>query len=166
MESSYSSRKMLQNNAETVVGDNSKPFLCVDHKPLHNDTTNTNLLLLKLFFISSSRYIVMKNISNFSYEKTGDFHPYPDAAKQGTVLVLIDETMNLEEFNEFKNLSKEEKKARAENIMLQKRKENEKIRKQKNKEAKIRQKFKAAGVYDIADQLASSKELGILISLS
>ncbi|XP_005177464.1 IQ and AAA domain-containing protein 1-like [Musca domestica] len=96
------------------------------------------------------------------YDKAGDFHPYPEFAKNGTVLVLLDETMNLEEFREFQNsqtMSKEEKKAKADKEKQKKLIEKEKIKKKKLKEAKRRKKLKDAGVYDIAYQLSSSKDI-------
>ncbi|XP_073840904.1 dynein regulatory complex protein 11 isoform X2 [Musca autumnalis] len=96
------------------------------------------------------------------YEKTGDFHPYPEVAKKGTVLVLLDETMNFEEFKEFQslqNMSKEEKKAKAEKEKMKRLLEKEKYKKQKLKDAKRRKKLKDAGIYDIAYQLTSSKDI-------
>ncbi|KAL9902454.1 IQ and AAA domain-containing protein 1-like isoform 1-T1 [Glossina fuscipes fuscipes] len=91
------------------------------------------------------------------YDKLEDFHPYPDALKGGTVLLVRDETMTLDEFKEFKdraNLSKEEKKKLAEKEKQQKQKEKEKLKKEKMKEAKKRKKLKDAGVYDIAYDLS------------
>ncbi|XP_061390389.1 IQ and AAA domain-containing protein 1-like [Musca vetustissima] len=96
------------------------------------------------------------------YDKTGDFHPYPEAAKNGTVLVLLDESMNLEEFKEFQNLqgmSKEEKKARAEKEKQKRLLQKANMKKQKLKEAKRRKKLKDSGVYDIAYQLTSNKDI-------
>ncbi|XP_054731929.1 IQ and AAA domain-containing protein 1-like [Anastrepha obliqua] len=96
------------------------------------------------------------------YDKVGDFHPYPDALKSGTVLVLIDETFTPEEFKEKlneMNLSKEEKKKRAEKAKQQRKKEKDKIRKEKIKEAKRRKKMKEAGIYDIADNLKTNKNI-------
>lgn len=94
---------------------------------------------------------------NYSYDKLEDFHPYPDALKGGTILLVTDETMTLDEFKEFKdraNLSKEEKKKLAEKEKQQKQKEKEKLKKEKMKEAKKRKKLKDAGVYDIAYDLS------------
>ncbi|XP_075152903.1 dynein regulatory complex protein 11 [Haematobia irritans] len=99
------------------------------------------------------------------YEKTGDFHPYPEISKQGTVLVLLDESMNLEEFKEyqiFQKLSKEERKARMEKEKQKKANEKEKIKKQKLKEAKQRKKLKDSGMFDIADLIGNNKDMGIL----
>ncbi|XP_067612824.1 dynein regulatory complex protein 11 isoform X2 [Eurosta solidaginis] len=96
------------------------------------------------------------------YDKVGDFHPYPDALKTGTVLVLIDETFTPEEFkdklNEM-NLSKEEKKKRAAKAKLQKKREKEKIKKEKIKESKRRKKMKDQGIYDISDSIKSNKNI-------
>ncbi|XP_011195274.1 dynein regulatory complex protein 11 isoform X1 [Zeugodacus cucurbitae] len=96
------------------------------------------------------------------YDKVGDFHPYPDALKSGTVLVLIDETFSPEEFKEKlneMNLSKEEKKKRAEKAKLQRKKEKEKIKKEKIKEAKRRKKMKEQGIYDIAYDIKTNKNI-------
>lgn len=101
-------------------------------------------------------------ISYGSYDKVGDFHPYPDALKSGTILVLIDETFSPEEFKEKlneMNLSKEEKKKRAEKAKLQRKKEREKIRKEKIKEAKRRKKMKEQGIYDIAHDIKNNKNI-------
>lgn len=92
----------------------------------------------------------------------GDFHPYPDALKSGTVLVLIDETLSPEDFKEKlneMNLSKEEKKKRAEKVKLQRKKEKDKIRKEKIKEAKRRKKMKEQGIYDIAHDMKTNKHI-------
>uniref|UniRef100_A0A1A9WAA2 ATPase AAA-type core domain-containing protein n=1 Tax=Glossina brevipalpis TaxID=37001 RepID=A0A1A9WAA2_9MUSC len=93
------------------------------------------------------------------YDKLEDFHPYPEALKGGTVLLVTDETMSLDEFKQFKdraNLSKEEKKKLAEKEKQQKQKEKEKLKKEKIKEAKRRKKLKDAGVYDIAYDLSTN----------
>ncbi|CAD7003326.1 unnamed protein product [Ceratitis capitata] len=96
------------------------------------------------------------------YDKVGDFHPYPDALKSGTVLVLIDETFSPEEFREKlneMNLSKEEKKKRAEKAKQKRQKEKERIRKEKIKEAKRRKKMKEQGIYDIADDIKRNENI-------
>ncbi|XP_011214460.2 dynein regulatory complex protein 11 [Bactrocera dorsalis] len=96
------------------------------------------------------------------YDKVGDFHPYPDALKSGTVLVLIDETFSPEEFKEKlneMNLSKEEKKKRAEKAKQQRKKEKDKIRKEKIKEAKRRKKMKEHGIFDIAYDMKTNKNI-------
>ncbi|EDW76814.2 uncharacterized protein Dwil_GK18501 [Drosophila willistoni] len=96
------------------------------------------------------------------YVKTGNFHPYPDPIKNGTVLVVIDETMTPLEFQETLNkkpMTKEEKKKLAEKKKNEKQKQKEKIRKQKMKEAKRRKKLKDAGIIDVGYEIATSKAI-------
>ncbi|XP_037807369.1 dynein regulatory complex protein 11 isoform X1 [Lucilia sericata] len=96
------------------------------------------------------------------YEKTSDFHPYPDALKSGTILALIDETMTLEEFKEYQkeqSFSKEEKKNLREKLKLQKQKEKEKIKKEKLKEMKRQKKMRDAGIYDIGQEFQTNKNI-------
>ncbi|XP_030375389.1 dynein regulatory complex protein 11 [Scaptodrosophila lebanonensis] len=96
------------------------------------------------------------------YDKTGNFHPYPDPVKTGTVLVVIDETMTPLEFQDTLNkkpMTKEEKKKLAEKRKAEKKKLKEKLKKQKMKEAKRRKKLKDAGIIDVGYELSSSKAI-------
>ncbi|XP_034107567.1 dynein regulatory complex protein 11 [Drosophila albomicans] len=96
------------------------------------------------------------------YGKTGNFHPYPDPVKKGTVLVVIDETMTPMEFQESLNkkpMSKEEKKKQKDKIKAEKKKKKDKLRQQKIKEAKRRKKLKDAGIIDIGYIVSSSKPI-------
>ncbi|EDW19765.1 dynein regulatory complex protein 11 [Drosophila mojavensis] len=96
------------------------------------------------------------------YTATGNFHPYPDPVKNGTVLVVIDETMDVGAFQESltkKPLTNEEKKKIKDKKKAEKRKMKEKIKNQKIKDAKRRKKLKDAGIIDVAYSIASSKPI-------
>ncbi|XP_017137421.1 IQ and AAA domain-containing protein 1-like isoform X2 [Drosophila miranda] len=96
------------------------------------------------------------------YEKTGNFHPYPDPIKTGTVLVVIDETMTPLEFQDTlgkKPMTKAERQKLAEKKKAEKQKQKDKIRKQKMKDAKRRKKLKDAGIIDVAYEMTSSKAI-------
>ncbi|XP_017844234.2 IQ and AAA domain-containing protein 1-like [Drosophila busckii] len=96
------------------------------------------------------------------YEKTMNFHAYPDPIKKGTVLVVIDETMTPLEFQETLNkkpMTKEEKKKQQDKKKAEKKKLRDKIKKEKIKEAKRRKKLKDAGIIDVGYVLASSKPI-------
>ncbi|XP_033159658.1 dynein regulatory complex protein 11 [Drosophila mauritiana] len=96
------------------------------------------------------------------YDATGNFHPYPDPVKQGTVLVVIDETMTPMEFQESlgkKPLSKAELKKLRDKEKKEKRKKKEKLKQLKIKEAKRRKKLRDAGVIDIGYELTASKAI-------
>lgn len=96
------------------------------------------------------------------YSKTGNFHPYPDPVKNGTVLVVIDKTMSPMEFQETLNkkpMSKEEKQKLKEKKKAEKRKQKAKIKAEKMKEAKRRKKFKDMGIIDVGFILSSSKPI-------
>ncbi|EDW70357.1 dynein regulatory complex protein 11 [Drosophila virilis] len=96
------------------------------------------------------------------YNKTGNFHAYPDPVKKGTVLVVIDETMTPIEFQETLNkkpMSKEEKKKLRAKIKAEKKKLRDKIKLRKMKEAKRRLKLKAAGIIDVGFILSDSKPI-------
>ncbi|KAH8299633.1 hypothetical protein KR044_003818 [Drosophila immigrans] len=97
------------------------------------------------------------------YGKTGNFHPYPDPVKKGTILVVIDETMDPMEFQATLNkkpMTKEEKQKQKDKIKAEKKKKREKLKQIKIKEAKRRKKLKDAGVIDIGYILSSSKPIG------
>ncbi|KAH8270293.1 hypothetical protein KR018_006801 [Drosophila ironensis] len=96
------------------------------------------------------------------YEKTANFHPYPDPVKTGTVLVVIDETMTPLEFQETlgkKPMSKEEQKKLKQKEKQEKRKKKEKLKQMKMKDAKRRKKLRDAGIIDIAYELSASKAI-------
>ncbi|KAH8259163.1 hypothetical protein KR026_000058 [Drosophila bipectinata] len=96
------------------------------------------------------------------YEKTQDFHPYPDPVKKGTVLVVIDETMTPMEFQQTlgkKPMTKEEKKKLKDKERKEKRKKKEKIKLVKMKEAKRRKKLRDAGIIDIGYEIGASKPI-------
>ncbi|XP_034483458.1 dynein regulatory complex protein 11, partial [Drosophila innubila] len=96
------------------------------------------------------------------YTKTGNFHPYPDPIKKGTVLVVTDETMSPMQFQESLNkkpMTKEEKKKLKDKKKAEKRKLKAKLKLQKIKEAKRRKKLKDAGIIDVGFILASSKPI-------
>lgn len=104
----------------------------------------------------------MLNTIIFSYQKTQDFHPYPDPVKKGTVLVVIDETMTPMEFQQTlgkKPLTKAEKKKLKEKERKEKRKKREKLKQIKIKEAKRRKKLRDAGIIDIGYEIAESKPI-------
>ncbi|XP_037722053.1 dynein regulatory complex protein 11 [Drosophila subpulchrella] len=96
------------------------------------------------------------------YEKTGNFHPYPDPVKKGTVLVVIDETMTPMEFQQSlgkKPLTKAEKKKIRDKEKKDKRRKKEKEKLVKMKEAKRRKKLRDAGIIDIGYELTASKAI-------
>ncbi|XP_017080750.2 dynein regulatory complex protein 11 [Drosophila eugracilis] len=96
------------------------------------------------------------------YEKTENFHPYPDPVKKGTVLVVIDETMTPMEFQQTlgkKPLSKAEKKKIRDKEKKDKKKKKEKLKMVLMKEAKRRKKLRDAGIIDIGFELSSSKAI-------
>ncbi|KAH8309765.1 hypothetical protein KR067_002715 [Drosophila pandora] len=96
------------------------------------------------------------------YQKTQNFHPYPDPVKKGTVLVVIDETMTPLEFQQTlgkKPLTKEEKKKIRDKERKDKRKKREKLKLIKMKEAKRRKKLRDAGIIDIAFAIGESKPI-------
>lgn len=84
--------------------------------------------------------------------------------KNGTVLVVIDETMDVGAFQESltkKPLTNEEKKKIKDKKKAEKRKMKEKLKNQKMKDAKRRKKLKDAGIIDVAYSIASSKPIGM-----
>ncbi|KAH8370364.1 hypothetical protein KR093_003160 [Drosophila rubida] len=96
------------------------------------------------------------------YDKTGNFHPYPDPVKNGTVLVVIDETMSPMEFQESLNkkpMTKEEKQKLKDKLKAEKKKKRDKLKQQKIKDAKRRKKLKDAGIIDIGYIVSSSKPI-------
>ncbi|KAH8360280.1 IQ and AAA domain-containing protein 1 isoform X1 [Drosophila serrata] len=96
------------------------------------------------------------------YDKTQDFHPYPPPVKQGTVLVVIDETMDPIEFQQSlgkKPMTKEEKKKKREKEKQDQRKKKAKLKLMLMKEAKRRKKLRDQGVIDIGYELASSQPI-------
>jgi len=103
----------------------------------------------------------------YSYEKTGNFHPYPDPVKKGTVLVVIDETMTPMEFQQSlgkKPLTKAEKKKIRDKEKKDKRRKREKEKLIKMKEAKRRKKLRDAGIIDVGYELTASKAIGKLFN--
>ncbi|XP_020816320.1 IQ and AAA domain-containing protein 1-like isoform X2 [Drosophila serrata] len=99
------------------------------------------------------------------YDKTQDFHPYPPPVKQGTVLVVIDETMDPIEFQQSlgkKPMTKEEKKKKREKEKQDQRKKKAKLKLMLMKEAKRRKKLRDQGVIDIGYELASSQPIRFL----
>lgn len=104
-----------------------------------------------------------------SYTATENFHPYPDPVKNGTVLVVIDETMSIGDFQESltkKPLSKEEKQKLKSKLRMEKRKIKAKIKNQKMKEAKRRKKLRDLGIFDVGYTLSTSKPIGMWITLN
>ncbi|KAI8036715.1 hypothetical protein M5D96_010516 [Drosophila gunungcola] len=100
--------------------------------------------------------------SNINYEKTENFHPYPDPVKKGTVLVVIDETMTPMEFQQTlgkKPMTKEEKKKLRDKEKKEKKKKKEKLKLIKMKEAKRRKKLRDAGIIDIGYELTASQPI-------
>ncbi|XP_052848733.1 IQ and AAA domain-containing protein 1-like isoform X2 [Drosophila gunungcola] len=96
------------------------------------------------------------------YEKTENFHPYPDPVKKGTVLVVIDETMTPMEFQQTlgkKPMTKEEKKKLRDKEKKEKKKKKEKLKLIKMKEAKRRKKLRDAGIIDIGYELTASQPI-------
>ncbi|KAH8239418.1 hypothetical protein KR032_003988 [Drosophila birchii] len=96
------------------------------------------------------------------YDKTVDFHPYPAPVKKGTVLVVIDETMDPIEFQQTlgkKPMTKEEKKKQKEKEKQEKRKKKAKLKMIKMKEAKRRKKLRDQGIIDVGYELASSQPI-------
>ncbi|KAM7356701.1 dynein regulatory complex protein 11 [Cochliomyia hominivorax] len=97
------------------------------------------------------------------YDATGDFHPFPDATNSGTIQMLLDETMDLDEFRQYKMneaLSKEEKKNLMEKQKLQEKKEKEKMKKEMQKEKLRQQKMSNAGICDIGQELRDNNNVG------
>ncbi|XP_037935779.1 IQ and AAA domain-containing protein 1-like [Teleopsis dalmanni] len=89
------------------------------------------------------------------YDKVGEFHPYPDALKGGTVLVVINETMEPIEFSEKKNKKNaaQEKAKQKEKAKQERQKEKQKLAKEKQ----ARKKMKEAGIVDIGYEISSNK---------
>lgn len=115
------------------------------------------------------KYAFFTSIFSNSYEKTMNFHPYPDPIKQGTVLVVIDETMKPDEFAANMNkkpMTKEEKKKLKAKAKSDKKKAKEKALQKKLKEEKQRKKLKDRGIIDIAYSIESSEAISRLILLS
>ncbi|KAH8379351.1 hypothetical protein KR009_004343 [Drosophila setifemur] len=93
------------------------------------------------------------------YEKTENFHPYPDPVKKGTVLLVIDETMTPIEFQQTLNkkpMTKEEKKKLKDKARKEKKKKKEKEKLLKMNEAKRRKKLRDNGIIDVGYEIASS----------
>ncbi|KAH8296336.1 hypothetical protein KR054_004891 [Drosophila jambulina] len=96
------------------------------------------------------------------YDKTQNFHPFPAPVKKGTVLVVIDETMNPIDFQQSlgkKPMTKEEKKKQRDKEKQEKRKKKAKLKMIKMKEAKRRKKLRDQGIIDIGYELASSEPI-------
>ncbi|XP_055906837.1 IQ and AAA domain-containing protein 1-like [Eupeodes corollae] len=96
------------------------------------------------------------------YDKLGCFHPYPDEVKGGTLLLVRDETMTVFEYYDklkAKKLTKEQKQKLKDKQKELKKKEKEKLKKEKRALAKRRAKLKAAGIFDMKDEMQRSKSI-------
>ncbi|XP_017034107.2 dynein regulatory complex protein 11 isoform X1 [Drosophila kikkawai] len=96
------------------------------------------------------------------YDKTENFHPYPPPVKKGTVLVVIDETMNPIDFQQTlgkKPMTKEEKKKQRDKEKQEKKKKKAKLKMIKMKEAKRRKKLRDQGIIDVGYELAASQPI-------
>lgn len=112
------------------------------------------------------KYAFLTPIFPNSYDKTMNFHPYPDPIKQGTVLVVIDETMKPDEFAVSltkKPMTKEEKKKIKAKAKSDKKKAKEKALQNKLKDEKRRKKLKDNGIIDIAYAITSSEAISTLM---
>lgn len=95
-----------------------------------------------------------------------NFHPYPDPIKEGTILVVKDETMKPDVFLESlskKPLSKEEKKKIKDKARNEKKKKREKELQNKLKDEKRRLKLKENGIIDVAYAIYSSEAISRLV---
>ncbi|XP_055856093.1 IQ and AAA domain-containing protein 1-like [Episyrphus balteatus] len=96
------------------------------------------------------------------YDKLGTFHPYPDEVKGGTLLLVRGETMNVFEYQDKlkeKILTKEQKQKIKQKAKELKKKQKEKLKKEKQAIAKRRAKLKAAGIFDLKDEMERSKSI-------
>lgn len=98
-----------------------------------------------------------------------NFHPYPDPIKEGTILVVKDETMKPDDFLQSltkKPMSKEEKKKLKDKARNEKKKKREKELQNKLKDEKRRKKLKDNGIIDVAYSIYSSEAISRFIPFS
>lgn len=91
------------------------------------------------------------------------FHPFPDEAKGGTLLLVKGETMTLQEFGENlnkKKLTKEQKKAIKDKEKALRLKLKQQAKKERKKKEKIIKNNRAKGIMDFSYEIGENKNVG------